>query len=120
MGYGTLVGSIGSGGGFLLIPIFRMLMGMHMKQAVANSLSIIALTSLVGFEASREVSHQFSWYFIVHFCFYSISDMLLDLKPHDICQQYLLQKIFSCSLIITATGVLIGQLNIWEWYQFPL
>jgi len=30
-----------------------MLMGMHMKQAVANSLTIIALTSLIGFEASR-------------------------------------------------------------------
>jgi uncharacterized membrane protein YfcA len=120
MGYGALVGGVGSGGGFLLIPIFRMLMGMHMKQAVANSLSIIALTSLIGFEASREIPHQFSWYLIAHLSLYSIAGMLLGLKLHDTCPQSLLQKIFSIALFITAIGILLGQLNIWEWYRFQL
>jgi uncharacterized membrane protein YfcA len=120
LGYGTLVGGVGSGGGFLLIPIFRMLMGMHMKQAVANSLSIIALTSLIGFEASQEIPHQFSWSLITHLSLYSIAGMLLGLKLHDTCPQPLLQKIFSCALIITATGILLGQLNIWEWHRLQL
>ena len=120
MFYGALVGSVGSGGGFLLIPIFRLLVGMHMKQAIASSLSIIALTSLVGFEASRQFPHQYSWYLITQLNIISIAGMVLGLKFHHICSQSRLQKMFSYALIVTATGILLGQLNIWEWHQIQL
>jgi len=107
--YGTLVGGVGSGGGFLLIPTFRLLMGMHMKQAVATSLSIMALTMLFGFEANAHFIDHVSWELISLLTGTSIAGMFIGQKLHDFCSQPLLQLIFMTALIFTATAILIQQ-----------
>ena len=104
-----LVGSVGSGGGFLLIPTFRLLMGMHMKQAVATSLSIMALTMLFGFKANEHFLEHVSWQFIGALTGISISGMFIGQTLHDFCSQSLLQRIFMAALIFTATAILIQQ-----------
>jgi len=48
-GIGLVTGLLGAGGGFLLIPVLVLFMGLSMKEAVGTSLLIIALNSLVGF-----------------------------------------------------------------------
>jgi hypothetical protein len=48
-GIGVATGLLGAGGGFLLIPILVLLVGLPMKKAVGTSLLIIALNSLIGF-----------------------------------------------------------------------
>lgn len=45
---GTLTGMVGAGGGFLIVPALIMLENLSIKQAVATSLLIIALKSLIG------------------------------------------------------------------------
>lgn len=107
--YGALVGSVGSGGGFLLIPTFRLLMGMHMKQAVATSLSIMALTMMFGFEANEHFIDHVSWQLISALTGTSIIGMFIGQKLHDFCSQRLLQVTFMVALILTATAILIQQ-----------
>jgi uncharacterized membrane protein YfcA len=46
---GFLTGVVGAGGGFLIIPALVLLAKLPMKKAVATSLMIIAIKSLIGF-----------------------------------------------------------------------
>lgn len=48
-GAGTLMGFVGAGGGFLIIPVLVGLLNLEMKHAVGTSLFIIAVSSLLGF-----------------------------------------------------------------------
>jgi uncharacterized protein len=46
---GLLTGVLGVGGGFLIVPVLVMLVGMPMHHAVGTSLVVIAMNSLAGF-----------------------------------------------------------------------
>jgi uncharacterized membrane protein YfcA len=46
---GLLTGIVGAGGGFLIIPALVILAKLPMKKAIASSLVIISIKSLVGF-----------------------------------------------------------------------
>jgi hypothetical protein len=46
---GSLTGIVGAGGGFLIIPALVLLAKLPMKRAIATSLVIISIKSLVGF-----------------------------------------------------------------------
>ncbi len=46
---GVLTGLVGVGGGFLIVPVFVLLRGLSMPQAVGTSLAVIALKSAAGF-----------------------------------------------------------------------
>ena len=63
---GIITGLIGAGGGFLIVPALVMLLGVHMKKAVATSLFIISMNSILGFISTMEmVSHD--WGFLLGF-----------------------------------------------------
>jgi uncharacterized membrane protein YfcA len=46
---GVLTGLVGVGGGFLIVPVFILLMGLPVRDAVGTSLLVIALKSFAGF-----------------------------------------------------------------------
>jgi hypothetical protein len=46
---GLLTGLVGVGGGFLMVPVFVLLRGLSMQQAVGTSLAVIALNASAGF-----------------------------------------------------------------------
>ena len=46
---GILIGLIGAGGGFLIVPALLKIAKLPMKKAIANSLLIITINSLLGF-----------------------------------------------------------------------
>jgi uncharacterized membrane protein YfcA len=53
---GMVMGLLGAGGGFLIIPALVLLMGFRMQEGVPTSLFIITVNSLIGFAADQ---HQF-------------------------------------------------------------
>jgi uncharacterized protein len=53
---GLLTGILGVGGGFLIVPVLVMLVGLPMYQAIGTSLVIIAANSLAGFIGHLEMS----------------------------------------------------------------
>ena len=73
---GTLVGLVGAGGGFLIIPALVVLAKLPMKKAVGTSLAIIAINSAVGF-LSDFGTHQFDWKFILIFSGFAIGGIIL-------------------------------------------
>lgn len=46
---GLLAGLLGAGGGFIIIPLLTLYLGMDIKQATATSLLVVALISAAGF-----------------------------------------------------------------------
>ena len=63
---GVLTGIVGAGGGFLIIPALVLLAGLPMKKAVATSLLIIAVKSLIGFIGDIE-NLDIDWIFLLIF-----------------------------------------------------
>ena len=61
---GTVTGFLGAGGGFMLIPVMTLLLGMDIKKAVGTSLAVVALNSLSGF--ANDLSHvHINWKFLL-------------------------------------------------------
>jgi uncharacterized protein len=73
---GALVGLVGAGGGFLIIPALVILAKLPMKKAIGTSLAIIALNSTIGF-LSDFGAHQFDWVFIFKFSGFAVSGIII-------------------------------------------
>lgn len=68
---GLLMGMVGAGGGFLIIPMLVFLGGLTMKKAVGTSLFIIALNTLTGFAGDIQ-NLEIDWQFLLFFTLISI------------------------------------------------
>jgi uncharacterized protein len=73
---GALVGLVGAGGGFLIIPALVVLAKLPMKRAIGTSLAIIALNSTIGFLSDFGV-HHFDWAFILKFSSFAITGIII-------------------------------------------
>lgn len=64
LGEGLLTGIVGAGGGFLIIPALVLIAHLPMKKAIASSIVIISIKSLVGFIG--DLTHtQIDWKFLL-------------------------------------------------------
>lgn len=75
---GIITGLIGAGGGFLIVPALVMLLGLSMKRAVATSLFIISMNSILGFLSTMKmVKHD--WNFLLKFSALSVVGIFIGL-----------------------------------------
>ena len=58
---GVVTGIVGAGGGFLIIPVLVLFVGLPMKQAIGTSLLIIAVKSLIGFLGEEEGLQEYGY-----------------------------------------------------------
>lgn len=75
---GVLTGIVGAGGGFLIIPALVIMTKMPMKRAVATSLVIIAVKSLIGFIGDVE-NLEIDWVFLLIFTSISVFGIFLGI-----------------------------------------
>lgn len=75
---GILTGVVGAGGGFLIIPALVLLAKLPMKKAVATSLFIIAIKSLIGFIGDVE-NLEIDWVFLLIFTSISVLGIFLGI-----------------------------------------
>lgn len=73
---GIVTGFVGAGGGFLIVPALVMLLGVNMKEAVATSLFIIAINSLIGFASSLD-KVSVDWEFLLAFSAIAVIGILI-------------------------------------------
>lgn len=69
---GQLTGFVGAGGGFLIIPALVLLTGLSMNIAVATSLFIIAIKSLMGYLSDLIDGFQTDWMFVFYVCVFTL------------------------------------------------
>jgi len=59
---GLLMGSVGAGGGFLLVPIMVYALGVPVRVAVGSTLAIVAASGVAG-GLGKAITGQIDWYF---------------------------------------------------------
>ncbi len=76
---GFITGLIGVGGGFLVIPALVMLLKIPIKDAVGNSLVIIAANSFIGFFNSHN-HDELDWYLLFTIAALSIAGIFIGIR----------------------------------------
>ena len=106
---GVLTGIVGIGGGFLIVPVLVLWLGMPMKKAVATSLFIISLKSMVGFLG--DVGHfVIDWSFLLFFTLISTLGILIGVQLSKQIQGEKLKEVFGWFMLIMAIGILCFEL----------
>lgn len=104
VGVGLLTGIVGAGGGFLIIPALVLLAKLPMKKAVATSLLIIAIKSLIGFIGDIQ-NMEIDWVFLLIFSGLSIIGIFLGIYLNKFIDGKKLKKAFGW--FVLAMGVYI-------------
>jgi uncharacterized protein len=108
---GILTGLVGAGGGFLIIPALVLLAKLPMKKAVATSLLIIAVKSLIGFIGDIETM-ELDWTFLMMISLLSIIGIFAGVKLSRKIDGKKLKKAFGWFVFIMAIYILLKETSI--------
>lgn len=106
---GVLTGIVGAGGGFLIIPALVMLAKLPMKKAVATSLLIIAIKSLIGFLGDVQ-NIDIDWVFLSVFTSISVVGIFLGIYISKFIEGAKLKKYFGWFVLIMGIYIIYKEL----------
>lgn len=107
---GILTGIVGAGGGFLIIPALVFLGKLPMKKAIATSLFIISIKSLIGF-GSEIGQMYFDWELLITVTGLSVMGMLLGQFLNKKMNGENLKPIFGWFILAMGIFMLIVELQ---------
>jgi uncharacterized membrane protein YfcA len=107
---GLLTGLVGAGGGFLIIPALVLLAGLPMKKAVATSLLIIAVKSLIGFIGDIETM-SIRWGFLLVFTALSVVGIFFGVWLNKFIDGKKLKKGFGWFVLLMAIYILFKEFS---------
>ncbi|MCC2591257.1 sulfite exporter TauE/SafE family protein [Chryseobacterium sp. MFBS3-17] len=106
---GIVTGFIGAGGGFLIVPALVMLLRVSMKQAVATSLVIISVNSLIGFISSLD-KVDVNWVFLLSFTALSVIGILIGVRISRKIAGRKLRPVFGWFVLSMAIFIILNEL----------
>ncbi|MGV3525233.1 MAG: sulfite exporter TauE/SafE family protein [Candidatus Sericytochromatia bacterium] len=109
LGVGLLTGLIGAGGGFLVIPVLVVFGKLEMKHAVATSLLIIAIKSLVGFVGDVRPDNPMDWPFLLSLSVFTIGGALVGTAFSKKVPSEKLKPIFGWFVLIMGLFILLKE-----------
>jgi hypothetical protein len=107
---GFLTGIVGAGGGFLIIPALVLLAKLPMKKAVATSLMIIAVKSLIGFIGDVE-NLVIEWSFLLIFTVLSIVGIFIGIYLNKFIDGKKLKTAFGWFVLLMAFYIFYKELS---------
>lgn len=107
---GVITGIVGAGGGFLIIPALVLLAKLPMKKAVATSLLIIAIKSLIGFIGDVE-NLDIDWTFLLIFTSLSVVGIFLGIYLSNFIEGKKLKKGFGWFVLIMGVYIIYKELT---------
>jgi len=111
LGVGLVTGIVGAGGGFLIIPALVLLAKLPMKNAVATSLLIIAVKSLIGFVGDVQ-NLEIEWGFLLSFTMLSIVGIFIGIYLNRFVDGKRLKKSFGWFVLVMAVYILWKEIGI--------
>ncbi len=106
---GILTGVIGAGGGFLIIPALVFFAKLSMKKAVATSLFISAIKSLIGFIGDVE-NIEIDWNFLLIFTSISVLGLLFGIFISKFINDKKLKRIFGWFVLFMGIFIIVFEL----------
>jgi len=107
---GQLTGFVGAGGGFLIIPALVLLTGLSMNIAVATSLFIIAIKSLIGYLSDVIDGFQTDWMFVFYVCLFTLVGVFFGRILSKKVSDKQTKKLFGYMTLIISFIIIIEQL----------
>jgi uncharacterized membrane protein YfcA len=107
---GILIGLIGAGGGFLIIPALLKFARLPMKKAIGTSLLIIAINSLIGFTGDVQ-NMAIDWTFLLIFTTISVIGIFIGLYIQQFINEKYLKKLFGIFVLIMSILILYKELS---------
>ncbi len=105
---GFLTGIVGAGGGFLIIPALVLLAKLPMKKAVATSLMIIAIKSLIGFIGDVE-NIEIDWTFLLSFTALSVVGIFVGIYLNKFIHGSKLKKAFGWFVLVMGVYIVLKE-----------
>jgi uncharacterized membrane protein YfcA len=105
---GVLTGIVGAGGGFLIIPALVLLAKLPMKKAVATSLMIIAVKSLLGFLGDIQ-NIMIDWTFLLSFTLVSVIGIFIGLYLNKFIDGNKLKKSFGWFVLLMGIYIILKE-----------
>lgn len=106
---GVIIGLVGAGGGFLIIPSLVLFARLPMKKAVGTSLFIITINSLIGFLGDVH-SPKIDWNFLFAFSSVSIIGIFIGIYLNKFINESQLKKGFGFFVLAMASFILVREL----------
>jgi uncharacterized membrane protein YfcA len=106
---GVITGIVGAGGGFLIIPALVLLAKLPMKKAVATSLFIIAIKSLIGFLGDVQ-NLDIDWTFLLSFTSISVVGIFIGIWLNKFIDGKKLKKAFGWFVLIMGIYIIYKEL----------
>lgn len=106
---GIIIGLVGAGGGFLIIPSLILFAKLPMKKAVGTSLFIIAMNSLIGFIGDVQ-NLEIDWLFLLTFSAISVVGIFTGMYLTKYTNESQLKKIFAYFVLIMAAIILLKEM----------
>lgn len=106
---GFLTALVGAGGGFIIIPILVLFAKLPMKNAVATSLVIITINSLIGFTGDME-NIKIDWEFLLPFSILPILGIFLGIWLHRFIDGKKLKKSFGWFVLLMSIYIIFKEL----------
>lgn len=106
---GMLTGIVGAGGGFLIIPALVLFANLPMKRAVATSLLIIAVKSLIGFLGDVQ-NLVIDWTFLLTFTGISIIGIFIGIYLNKFIDGKSLKKAFGWFVLVMGIYIIVKEL----------
>src|SRR5688572_4741050 len=106
---GLLTGTVGAGGGFLIIPALLLFTNLEMKTAIGTSLLIIAINSLIGFTGDLS-EHQIDWIFLTGFSSLAIGGILTGTWLSTFIPGQTLRPAFGWFVLLMGCGIIIKEM----------
>ena len=106
---GIIIGLVGAGGGFLIIPSLILFTKLPMRKAVGTSLFIIAMNSLVGFIGDVQ-NLVIDWVFLLTFSAISVVGIFIGMYLTKYTNESQLKKIFAYFVLVMAAIILLKEM----------
>ena len=106
---GIIIGLVGAGGGFLIIPSLILFAKLPMRKAVGTSLFIIAMNSLVGFIGDVQ-NLVIEWIFLLTFSAISVVGIFIGMYLTKYTNESQLKKIFAYFVLLMAAIILLKEM----------
>ena len=106
---GIIIGLVGAGGGFLIIPSLILFAKLPIRKAVGTSLFIIAMNSLVGFIGDVQ-NLVIDWTFLLTFSAVSVVGIFIGMYLTKYTNESQLKKIFAYFVLLMATIILLKEM----------
>ena len=108
---GLITGLVGAGGGFLIVPALVILVGLPIRQAIATSLLIISLKSLLGFIGDINAGIEINWPFLAMFTLFAVAGMFIGFLFSKEVKAEALKKGFGWFVLAMAIIIIVLELT---------